>query len=40
VIVVGEPSVTKTGPRELYFVYARKLADGTLDLDVARVPAR
>ena len=39
--VVGEPSVTTTAPaKELYFVYGRRVADGTLDLDLAMVPAR
>jgi len=40
--VVGEPSLTldPSAPKELYFVYARRVADGTLDLDIAMVPAR
>lgn len=40
--VVGEPSVTLAAgaPKELYFVYARRVADGTLNLDVAMVLAR
>jgi hypothetical protein len=41
VVVVGEPSVaTAAVPRELYFVYGRRAADGTLDLDVGMVRAR
>ncbi len=41
VVVVGEPSVaTALARRELYFIYGRRLADGTLDLDVGMVPAR
>lgn len=41
VVVVGEPSVaTALATRELYFVYGRRTADGTLDLDVGRVTAR
>jgi hypothetical protein len=45
VLVVGEPSLTTpgiaaAGPRELYFVYARRVADGTLDLDIGVVRAR
>jgi len=45
IVVVGEPSLTTPGiappgPRELYFVYARRVADGTLDLDIGMVRAR
>jgi hypothetical protein len=40
-VVVGEPSIaTVDGHRELYFVYARTVADGTLDLDIGRVRSR
>lgn len=41
VIVVGEPSVaTRVPVRELYFVYGRRVPDGTIDLDVGKVTAR
>jgi hypothetical protein len=42
VAVVGEPSTTldPSVPKEMYFIYARRVADGTLDLDVGMVPAR
>lgn len=40
-VVVGEPSIaTVDGRRELYFVYGRPAADGTLDLDIGRVRSR
>lgn len=40
VIGVGEPSVTAGPRRELYFIYVRNDADGTLQLDAGRVAAR
>jgi hypothetical protein len=41
IAVVGEPSVsTAASPRELYFVYGRRTAAGTLDLDIGHVAAR
>ena len=41
IIAVGEPSIaTYGGRRELYFVFAERVADGTLNLDVGRITQR
>lgn len=41
IIAVGEPTIASVGGRrELYFVFAERVADGSLNLDVGRVAAR
>ena len=41
IIAAGEPTIaTVGGQRELYFVFAERVADGSLNLDVGRVPQR
>lgn len=41
IIAAGEPTIaTVGGQRELYFVFAERVADGSMNLDVGRVPQR
>ncbi|ACY15589.1 PD40 domain-containing protein [Haliangium ochraceum] len=41
ILAIGEPTVAELdGRRELYFIFAERVADGTFNLDVARVASR